>query len=255
VDKRETLAADQFGYVSVHKVVSLSKERAQLTEWAAWKDVQFEVQVRTVLQHSWAAIDHALRYKVKTDVPKTSLRRLMRLSGLLELADQEFAELRKEREIAIKVAEGEFRKGNTAVSIDKLSIGAYVRSSPLTQTVEGAAKAAGLGVVGTADSAGDSHLASVASLLNLKTIQDVDAALAEAIGGAADFFSHFVEGSGRSIQGSVPHFMAVLLAGSHHQSLEATRLHEVTGWNLGYSTRALKTGERAFTQKRLTSPS
>jgi hypothetical protein len=54
------------------------------------------VQVRTVLQHAWASISHALQYKQEDDIPRALRRRLARISALLEVADEEFAELNRE---------------------------------------------------------------------------------------------------------------------------------------------------------------
>lgn len=85
---------DKFGYISTHFIVRLSRARAKLPEWKAFKDFHAEVQVRTVLQHSWAAISHALQYKREGDVPIALRRKLFRLAGLFELADEQFIELR-----------------------------------------------------------------------------------------------------------------------------------------------------------------
>jgi putative GTP pyrophosphokinase len=242
VDKRETLAADQFGYVSVHRILSLSPRRAGLREWSHWEGLQFEIQVRTVLQHSWAAIDHALRYKAESDVPKTSLRRMVRLSGLLELADQEFAQLRKERDQTMASVAEEFEKGNNAISIDVFSVGALIRSTSLTQTIRAAAVRAGL-AVGDYDETGGSHLAAVAGALRLVTISDLEAALEAASKLAGEFFSRFrTPRDGHPVGGSVGHFLAVLLAGYGHDSLHLSDLRRSVSWDNDYCSDALSAG-------------
>jgi ppGpp synthetase/RelA/SpoT-type nucleotidyltranferase len=136
VDKRSVLAADQFGYLSVHKIVTLSEARANLPEWAGLSDLVAEIQIRPVLQHSWAAISHALQYKREADVPYEFRRKLMMLSGLLELADEEFASLRKQqvwlrKDIAEKVA-----VGNLNIAINFLSLQEFIRKSNLTKEYE-----------------------------------------------------------------------------------------------------------------------
>jgi ppGpp synthetase/RelA/SpoT-type nucleotidyltranferase len=95
-DTAETLGPTEFGYSSVHLVIRLSEGRRQLPEWSQVKALRAEVQVRTVLQHAWASISHALQYKHEDEVPRALRRRLARVSALLELADQEFAALNRE---------------------------------------------------------------------------------------------------------------------------------------------------------------
>jgi putative GTP pyrophosphokinase len=86
--------AAEFGYKSAHYVVKLSPGRAALLEWNGLSDLKAEIQVRTVLQHAWAAISHKLQYKREDDVPAILKRKLFRLSALFEIADDEFVSLR-----------------------------------------------------------------------------------------------------------------------------------------------------------------
>lgn len=85
IDKRRR-ETTEFGYRSLHYVCRLG---AALPEHA-----RFEVQVRTVLEHAWAEIEHDLGYKATEEIPLAARRRLGRLAGLLELADQEFGAIR-----------------------------------------------------------------------------------------------------------------------------------------------------------------
>jgi len=87
---------DRFGYVSDHYNLKLSDGRGSLFDWEPYKEIVFEVQIRTILQHGWASISHALKYKDKHDVPIPVQRRLNRLSGLLELADEQFLAIRED---------------------------------------------------------------------------------------------------------------------------------------------------------------
>ena len=65
-------------------------------EYSAYKDIIFELQIRTTLQHSWAEIEHGLGYKSQYEIPKDIRRRLTRLSASLELLDEEFVHIAKE---------------------------------------------------------------------------------------------------------------------------------------------------------------
>src|SRR5690606_6140864 len=84
------LKEDQFGYLSSHVVISLNKSRRNLPEWKAYKSYNAEIQVPTVLQHAWAAISHELEYKKEHEIPSVLKRKLFRLAGLIELADEQF---------------------------------------------------------------------------------------------------------------------------------------------------------------------
>jgi hypothetical protein len=59
-------------------------------------EARYEIQARTVLEHAWAEIEHDLGYRSRDAVPDAVRRRLNRLAGLLELADQEFVAIRRE---------------------------------------------------------------------------------------------------------------------------------------------------------------
>jgi putative GTP pyrophosphokinase len=81
---------DRFGYQSIHYLVRLNDARIALPEYAPYKDAITEIQVRTVLQHAWAEIEHDIQYKSSAVIPSEIRRRFMSLAGLLELADREF---------------------------------------------------------------------------------------------------------------------------------------------------------------------
>ncbi len=90
-DKADTLKLEErFGYRSVHYLVSLKSDRTSLPEYAQYKDLIAEIQVRTVLQDAWAEIEHDIQYKSSETIPPSIRRRFMSLAGLLEIADREF---------------------------------------------------------------------------------------------------------------------------------------------------------------------
>ena len=59
-DKRELIKPDAFGYLSLHYICSLP-ENSGYTEQLS--SLLFEIQMRTMLQHTWAEIEHDLGYK------------------------------------------------------------------------------------------------------------------------------------------------------------------------------------------------
>lgn len=96
VDKSEELAVDQIGYRSVHYICELGEQRIRLDELAQYSGVKFEIQVRTILQHAWAEIEHDRIYKFPGELPPGHRRRLNLLAGTLELVDREFSTIVKE---------------------------------------------------------------------------------------------------------------------------------------------------------------
>ena len=85
VDKRKLHQLDSFGYNSLHYVCRLPGY-----------DYRFELQLRTTLQHAWAAINHDTGYKSGVEIPREYLRRMNMLAGVLEMADDEFSRIRTE---------------------------------------------------------------------------------------------------------------------------------------------------------------
>ncbi|EII2397809.1 hypothetical protein MOU94_004354 [Vibrio parahaemolyticus] len=127
---------EEFGYISLHYVLKISSERISLTEWELYKDMKVEVQIRTVLQHSWAAISHALQYKNEADVPKPLRRKLNRLSGLFELADEQFVEIRVESDAAKAEAIEQLKQGNMEIPVDTNSLQEFLSSwAPLGEII------------------------------------------------------------------------------------------------------------------------
>lgn len=119
----------EFGYRSAHYVVRLSEGRARLPEWSGLAELKLEIQVRTVLQHAWAAISHKLQYKREDDVPEQLRRKLFRLSALFELADDEFISLRNESaKLSEKISE-ELSAGNQNIKIDYVSLNNFLEIS------------------------------------------------------------------------------------------------------------------------------
>ncbi len=96
-NKEDTLAEDQFGYRSHHAIVKMNKEWLKAPGYRNLKNLKAEIQVRTVLMHAWAEIQHKLVYKKEDDVPKHLKRKLSRISAKLEESDEQFEEVRKAR--------------------------------------------------------------------------------------------------------------------------------------------------------------
>ncbi|MCD8741167.1 hypothetical protein LT679_11185 [Mucilaginibacter roseus] len=93
LDKTNELGTDKVGYRSIHYIARLKEDRLNLPEYKKFKDLKFEIQVRTILQHAWAEIEHDRNYKFNGVLPPEIKRRFKILAGTLELADREFNQL------------------------------------------------------------------------------------------------------------------------------------------------------------------
>ena len=95
-DKRALMKENAFGYLSLHYICSLPFGDKWPDEICGKK---FEVQIRTILQHAWSAINHDVGYKSDFGVPREITRQFARLAGLLELADDEFVRVRDKMDV------------------------------------------------------------------------------------------------------------------------------------------------------------
>ena len=85
VDKRKH-QLNAFGYLSLHYICYMKK--------GPLRNIPFEIQMRTALQHVWSAIEHDIGYKGAVKLPPEFVRQFSRLAGMLEMADDEFSRLR-----------------------------------------------------------------------------------------------------------------------------------------------------------------
>ena len=120
VDKRKAHEIDSFGYMSLHYICR--------TEGFPYR---FEIQMRTVLQHAWANMNHDTGYKSGVEVPREYLRNLSRLAGLLELVDEQFSQIRSDltdyrRRVQALVASGNLDE----VQLDGDTFRSYLQLKP-----------------------------------------------------------------------------------------------------------------------------
>lgn len=85
----------RLGYQSIHYVVALRSNRFTLPEYEKFSGLLAEIQVRTILQHAWAEIEHDMQYKTET-ASSLIKRRFLSLAGMLEIADREFQAIQEE---------------------------------------------------------------------------------------------------------------------------------------------------------------
>jgi len=93
-DKSESLGLKEFAYRSVHYIVQIKNSWTETPNYRGLENIKAEIQIRTILMHAWAEIEHKLNYKSDSQVPSKFQRKLFRLSAKFEEADEQFEELR-----------------------------------------------------------------------------------------------------------------------------------------------------------------
>ncbi|WP_436491562.1 GTP pyrophosphokinase [Chitinophaga sp. ARDCPP14] len=135
VDKRMK-KFDQFGYLSLHYVVKISDARAALTEYRPFKDFSFEIQIRSILQHAWAEIEHDIGYKGVEEIPDIIRRDFARIAALLETADIEFSRLKSNLSRYRSILEREILLHPEKVDLNKESLDAFYKVNPIIDEVD-----------------------------------------------------------------------------------------------------------------------
>ena len=123
VDKRKIHEIDSFGYLSLHYICSIPDF-----------PYRFEIQMRTLLQHAWANMDHDTGYKSGVEIPRRYLRNMSRLAGMLELVDDEFSKIRIELTDYRRRVQALVRSGNLdEVPLDGDTFRSYLDLEPFSQ--------------------------------------------------------------------------------------------------------------------------
>ena len=111
---QDKLKENEIGYRSTNYIVKLSDHLLdEEKDNEKFKELSFEIQVKTLLDFAWQEIQHDRVYKTTIKYPKGEgiERKFILLSGLLEIADNEFDELSKgtdkfDRSLIDKIKEG-----------------------------------------------------------------------------------------------------------------------------------------------------
>lgn len=107
VDKTEDIKKERkFGYLGRHLVVFYDENMFELGKHlinkeihpSHFKGLRAEIQVKTLLQHVWAEVEHKARYKAGEELSNDKKRYFDRLAALIEVADDLFKDLVEESE-------------------------------------------------------------------------------------------------------------------------------------------------------------
>jgi putative GTP pyrophosphokinase len=167
-DKLRTRDHGRFGYRSLHYVCRLADGLPA--------GARCEIQVRTVLQHAWAEVEHDLGYKSHDAVPAAIRHRFSRVASLLEIADEEFVAIRRELESHRREARAAVTDPSRPFPLDAVSLPTVARGpavGALDRTIAGILERPLSEEVFFPE-----YLARMLRLSGLATTADVDAALA-----------------------------------------------------------------------------
>ncbi|MER2541567.1 MAG: hypothetical protein ABTQ26_20175 [Azonexus sp.] len=234
VKKSEQLDEDRFGYLSEHYIIQIKVPRSQLREWEGLSNLKAEIQVRTILQHAWAAVQHSLDYKSEYDIPKQLRRRLFRLSALFELADQELDQISLDARNLFAQYAAQVKSDDGDIELNTDSLRAYLENSVVVSRwakfIEGlGVTIGGIGMI--------SRDVEIAMKVGLSTIREVDAILRAAHDWGEpylrDFFKNtFGEPTPKGCSLDRNGVITIFLIGSFLDVLTDEVLERQFGWGL-----------------------
>ncbi len=164
-DKLRFTDHGRFGYRSLH-YVCVPPEHAGLD-----REVRFEVQVRTALQHAWAEVEHDLGYKASESVPEVIRRRFSRIASLLEIADQEFVSIRTDLARYREQVRSELIDPSRPLPLDIVSLAEVIHADAVRALDARLARLLGLSLVSEPWSPG--YLLALLRLARIRTTREL----------------------------------------------------------------------------------
>lgn len=128
-NKEENLEFDQFGYRSMHFIVKIKKNWLNTPNYRGLENLKAELQIRTILMHAWAEIEHKLAYKSKSQIPKEFRRKLSRISAKLEESDEQFEDIKnliEQNKTALIESANESEKFDSSVEFNLDNLQAFL---------------------------------------------------------------------------------------------------------------------------------
>ncbi len=242
-DKKPESAAI-FGYRSLHYIVQLNPTVVDIGEFDGVANLEFEIQVRTVLQHAWAAISHKLDYKRKNDAPDNLARKLSRLSALFEIADDEFVSLRAMSAAEEKAIDEKLGGNETGIPIDSHSLASFIENSDVIRKIYRVAHDAGFifDRPRSGDSDALSGLIQICALADITTISHLQNELENSMVAARRYLSTQImtnKNAGRSVWYATNTFICQLLVIQQYpKKITEEKLVEL-GWGSDIASQVL----------------
>lgn len=127
-DKALVRQAGSFGYRSIHFTVQLPSQALEKSDNARFADLPVEIQVRTLLQHSWAEIEHDRNYKFEGTLPPDLQHRFAMLAAVLELADREFNAIAQAIDDYVASVKASTAEGRLDIAINTTSLREFLHT-------------------------------------------------------------------------------------------------------------------------------
>ena len=133
-----------------------------------------------MVQHAWSAVSHTVQYKREMDIPSPFRRRLHRIAGLFELADEEFVAIRNQRKSLKESAISNIADGNTDIPINADSVSALLATWKGIPDLVSSASNAGFIIdddVYDDDANYVGTISNFANKIGMRSIEDLESAL------------------------------------------------------------------------------
>lgn len=223
VDKRKYADPDRFGYSSLHYVVEMLAVRTQLSEYSRFQGFKCEIQVRSILQHAWAEIEHDLGYKSAAGVPAEIRRRFARVASLLELADDEFGHIRVALKDYEATVSAKISQSPATVSLDLASFKALYEFSSHVEKLDRLVVTAGKGKIDSKELPRTDTLLERLHLFGITNIEQLER-IAERNADAVSAFVHYwVAGPLGTVSRGIGIFYLLYVLAAHSKDKAAIR--------------------------------
>jgi putative GTP pyrophosphokinase len=128
VDHSIRLAEDRVGYRGKNYVGKVREDAFATTEeYEKFKELNFEIQIKTLLDFAWGEIEHDRNYKIAEELQDTDIpRRFKIVAGALEIVDNEFERLSKETEHIADPILKKISRGDLNIPISPFSIRGFL---------------------------------------------------------------------------------------------------------------------------------
>lgn len=122
VNKTSTLGNDKVGYRGDHYVIMYDEGRLNMPENRKFANLKCEIQITSLIAHTWSEITHEKGYKFEGELPKELERRKNLLAGMLELADLEMDSYVESFDEYVGKIEKEIERGCLKYQINSMSL-------------------------------------------------------------------------------------------------------------------------------------